>query len=385
MSNTIYSAILPVISEDKNKYNYVYQITEISTGMKYIGSRGTKQSNPLKDLKKYKSSTKNSCFELNQKLNPLNYHYEILSYHSTRDEATLEESRLHFLYDVKSNPKYYNRSNQTANGFSTTGKVVTKDRCGNIHFVNCNDPRYLSGELISISYGMIIVKDIYNNCYQVSTTDPRYLSGELVPTLTGKIMAKDKDGNVYQVDKDDPRYLYGELVGNAKSQVTVRDKNGNTYSVPTNDPRYLSGELVHNTTGFNVVRDKNGNTLQVSVNDPRYLSGELVSIATGKVNVKDKDGNTYQVSVNDPRYLSGELSHINKNKITAKDKNGNTICITKDDPRYLSGELIGIKGKWCKIDNILYSTKEVASAYNITISQVSRRCKSPKYNWELVN
>ncbi len=48
MSNTIYSAILPVISQDKNKYNYVYQITEISTGMKYIGSRGTKQSNPLK-------------------------------------------------------------------------------------------------------------------------------------------------------------------------------------------------------------------------------------------------------------------------------------------------------------------------------------------------
>ena len=317
----IVSSQYEVIIVYKNKFNFVYQITEISTSIKYIGSRGTKLNNPLKDLKRYKSSTKNSCFELNQKLNPLNYHYEILSYHSTRDEATLEESRLHFLYDVKSNPKYYNRSNQTANGFSTTGKVVTKDRCGNIHFVNCNDPRYLSGELISISYGMIIVKDIYNNCYQVSTTDPRYLSGELVPTLTGKIMAKDKDGNVYQVDKD----------------------------------------------------------------DPRYLSGELVSIATGKVNVKDKDGNTYQVSVNDPRYLSGELSHINKNKITAKDKNGNTICITKDDPRYLSGELIGIKGKWCKIDNILYSTKEVASAYNITISQVSRRCKSPKYNWELVN
>ena len=43
MSNTIYSAILPVISQDKNKFNFVYQITEISTGMKYIGSHGTKK------------------------------------------------------------------------------------------------------------------------------------------------------------------------------------------------------------------------------------------------------------------------------------------------------------------------------------------------------
>lgn len=48
MSNTIYSAILPVISKDKNKYNYVYQITEISTGIKYIGSHGTKSNNSSK-------------------------------------------------------------------------------------------------------------------------------------------------------------------------------------------------------------------------------------------------------------------------------------------------------------------------------------------------
>ena len=118
MSNTIYSAILPVISQDKNKFNFVYQITEISTGIKYIGSYGTKKAAPLKALKKYKSSTLDSCFELNQKLNPLNYHYEILSYHSTRDEATLEESRLHFLYDVKCNPNYYNKSKTGGHSYS---------------------------------------------------------------------------------------------------------------------------------------------------------------------------------------------------------------------------------------------------------------------------
>ena len=75
MSNTIYSAILPVISKDKNKFNYVYEITELSNGIKYICSYGAERSNPIKELKKkYKSLTGNKCFELNQKYNPLNYY-----------------------------------------------------------------------------------------------------------------------------------------------------------------------------------------------------------------------------------------------------------------------------------------------------------------------
>ena len=249
MSNTIYSAILPVISKDKNKYNYVYQITEISTGMKYIGSRGTKQSNPLKDLKKYKSSTFNSYFELNQKLNPLNYHYEILSYHSTRNEATLEESRLHFLYDVKSNPKYYNRSNQTANGFSTAGKAVVKDNKGNIALVNCDDPRYLSGELVGITKGNVTVRDNNGNKVKVSVNDTRLKSGELKMHTKGKAVVKDKYGNTFQVDINDSRLKSGELTGHTKGMVPVKDKYGNNFQVPVNDLRYLSGSLVHISVG----------------------------------------------------------------------------------------------------------------------------------------
>lgn len=55
MSNTIYSIILPVISTDKNKYNYVYQITELSSGLRYIGSRGTNLEDAYKDLKNIKA------------------------------------------------------------------------------------------------------------------------------------------------------------------------------------------------------------------------------------------------------------------------------------------------------------------------------------------
>lgn len=216
MSNTIYTKITPTITIDKNKYNFVYQITELSTGMKYIGSHGTKKPDPLKALKKYKSSTKDKLFKRKQELNPLNFYYEILSYHSTRDEAINEESRLHFLYDVKCNPKYYNRSNQTPTGFSTNGKVCVKDENGERLLINCDDPRYLSGELKYHLSGKVAVCDKEGNNYLVSIDDPRYLSGELVSILKGKVTVKDKYGNILQVSKDDPRYLSGELVGHTK-------------------------------------------------------------------------------------------------------------------------------------------------------------------------
>ena len=217
--------------------------------MKYIGSHGTEKSNALKALKKYKSNSKDKQFILNQKLNPLNYWYEILSYHETRDEATLEESRLHFLYDVKCNPKYYNRSNQTANGFSTAGKVVVIDNKGNISLVNCDDPRYLSGELVGITKGNVIVTDKDGNKVKVSVNDTRLKSGELKMHTKGKAVVKDKYGNTFQVDINDTRLKSGELTGHTKGMVPVKDKYGNNFQVPVNDRRYLSGSLVHISVG----------------------------------------------------------------------------------------------------------------------------------------
>ena len=248
MSNIIYTQILQLEANDKNKYNYVYQITEISTGTKYIGSRGTKMNDPLLDIKKYKSSTKNNCFKINQKNNPLNYYYEILSYHKTREEATLEEIRLHAIYDVKCNPKYYNMSNQTSTGFSTCGKTT--------------------------------VKDINNNTLLVSIDDPRYLSGELVGVTKGHVNVKDKNGVSYYIDSNDI-FLNNEFTIFSKNKISVKDKNGVYSHVDINDKRFLDGTLVGVSAGKVVVKDKNGNTFWIDKNDPRYLSGELISVLTG--------------------------------------------------------------------------------------------------------
>ena len=84
----------------------------------------------------------------NQKENPNNYKYEILSLHDNRIKAVDEEIYLHELYDVGINNEYINGAKQTSNKFDTSGKMTAKDKDGNIYHINVDDPRYLSGELV---------------------------------------------------------------------------------------------------------------------------------------------------------------------------------------------------------------------------------------------
>ncbi|MCU0680636.1 MAG: hypothetical protein MUF50_05055, partial [Planctomycetes bacterium] len=74
------------------------------------------------------------------------------------------------------------------------------------HFkISVNDPRYLSGELVSVNKGrnkgLTIVKDKNENRFYVSVNDPRYLSGELVGVSKGFKMP-DK----HQVGKNNSQY-----------------------------------------------------------------------------------------------------------------------------------------------------------------------------------
>ncbi len=343
-----YKLITPFKSKENNKYNYVYQITEISTGTKYIGSRGS-TTEPNKDIKKYKSSSTDKQFKLNQKLNPLNYWYEILSYHETREDANIEESRLHDMYNVGCSDTYFNKSNQTKNGFTTEGKVTVIDKDGTI--------------------------------MQVSTTDERYINGELIGVAAGTVTVKDKDGNAMRVSIDDERYLSGEFKHIHSGKIAVKDKDGNTLWVSTTDERYINGELIGVATGKVTVKDKDGNTLQVSTTDERYINGELKPVNLGKLPVRDKDGNILQVSNTDERYLSGEFKHIHSGKIAVKDKDGNTMRVSKDDERYLNGDLIGVKAKWLTIEGETISSTTATKKYNISRSTVLARVKSTDPKW----
>ena len=118
---------------------------------------------------------------------------------------------------------------------SKKNKVVVKDALGNKFMVDKNDPKYLSGEYISIHKGTVTVKDpVSGKNMRVLKDDPRYLSGELVHTLVGKINAKDEHGNIFKVESNDSRLLSGELQHvwkGKKHSAESKQKIGNTNKI----------------------------------------------------------------------------------------------------------------------------------------------------------
>ncbi len=87
--------------------------------------------------------------------------------------------------------------------------------------------------------------------------------GSLHSGNIGRIVVKDKSGNMFYVDSNDPRYLSGELVGNQRGTVTVKDVNGKTLQVNINDPRYLNGELKHVNKDILILLDNTGNRVRI--------------------------------------------------------------------------------------------------------------------------
>lgn len=89
---------------------YVYKITKLSNNMYYIGSRQSK-SDPKDDLGiKYFSSSSNKKFINEQKQNPNNFKYEILSVHNSRMEAFAEEIRVQTELKCLEDELCYNKS-----------------------------------------------------------------------------------------------------------------------------------------------------------------------------------------------------------------------------------------------------------------------------------
>ena len=225
------------------KYHYVYIITQISTNMKYIGVRSSNIL-PEEDLGiKYFSSSSNKEFIRDQKVNRSNYIYTILSSFDTRSEASNEEIKLHEQYNVGTNFEFYNRAKHISSGFDVSGKATVKDKNGNTFQINCDDERYINGELIHINKGKTLIIDENKNIVQIDTEVYKSKINEYTHINTNKVVVKDKDGNIFQVNNDDPRFLSGELVGIAKGKVNIKDKDGNKFQVDINDERYLSEEL----------------------------------------------------------------------------------------------------------------------------------------------
>ena len=170
-----------------------------------------------------------------------------------------------------------------------------------------------------------------NNCYNIIQGGKQVEAIHELYKTKKLVKRSNEDTNYFYVDKNDPRLKTGELIsyciGRYKNKVTVRDNCNNCFMVDKNDPRYLSGELKHVAIGKNknkvVVVDKDGNTFQVSKDDPRYLSGELIQSTTGKMYIhKDSVVKVvYTIEDLNEHLLNGWTKGIGNNRKPRKKKN----------------------------------------------------------------
>ena len=104
------------------KYHYTYRITNIVCKRHYYGSRST-NIHPILDIGvEYFSSSRDVDFMKDQAENPSHYKYKIVKiFETSREDAIRLEVKLHDMFDVGKNPKFYNKVKQTSVGFDSTG------------------------------------------------------------------------------------------------------------------------------------------------------------------------------------------------------------------------------------------------------------------------
>jgi len=102
-------------------YHYVYRITSLIENKHYYGMRSSSIKPELDLGIKYFTSSTDLEFKNDFKQNPYNYKLKIISTFENRNDAILLEIKLHKKFNVKINPSFYNKYNQTSTGFDRAG------------------------------------------------------------------------------------------------------------------------------------------------------------------------------------------------------------------------------------------------------------------------
>lgn len=205
----------------EKKYNYTYQIVNIINGKKYYGVHST---NKLDDG--YMGSGKALKLAI-KKYGIDNFTKIILKFYSSREEATIAESKL-VTRDIVNDNDYYNLilggginpMMGLVSVFDTTtqtNRVVTMEEYRN------NKEQYKSH-----NYNWVTVFDIIDETYKRITCENYYNNKERY------ILNHQKDGNKSKKSSNILKEGY----------VTVQDFEGNRSIVSVDDERYINGELI---------------------------------------------------------------------------------------------------------------------------------------------
>lgn len=219
------------------KYNYFYKITNLINNHFYYGVHSTD------NIDDGYMGSGHRLHRAYKKYGQNNFIKEILKYFETRDEALDYEEYIVNEELIKDN-KCYNEV-LGGGGIRTIGLFpVRSSITGEQIMMSKDDPRYISGEYRTLSYGLTPAVDKYNNHYLVNKNDKRFKTGELKKQFEGKVRVIDNSGNRFYVNKDDQRYIKGELKPYNKGQILCVDNNGNSKMLYKNDPLLISGEYV---------------------------------------------------------------------------------------------------------------------------------------------
>lgn len=274
-SKPIYFCVYRITNLVENKHYYGYKSSNKHPseviGISYFGSPSGKT---------------NMWIIKDQKENPQNYKYKIVQMFKTKNEALAREIKLHNKFDVGVNKNFYNETKQTSTGFDTTGKFVAKDKNGNRVLTNIDDPRRLTGEIISVRNGKVSVKNADGVRFTVESNDPRYISGELVGISKGLAPMKDNKGRRYIVEKDDPRILTGELFGLTKGRICPEEERNKIAATAKNNA--ANGVTFGPTHRANLSKGCTGIPKSKESIDKGLITRKLKGIGEGKNHWKFK-------------------------------------------------------------------------------------------------
>ena len=211
--------------------------------------------------------------------------------------------------------------------------VTVRGKDGNCFDVKRNDPRYISGELVSVNKNLVTVKDKFGKIFRVHVKDPRYISGELVIISKGN---KAGTGRTYIMKGGESKsILKDELQKYLDEGWEKKSKHKGRIS-PTKNMVWVSKNNIQKM----ITPDELQKYLDEGWERARITKPLLNTICVTKEGEKEKfiEPSELQKYLDEGWEKKGKSR--NKNKVTVFDPTLQKFTqVDKENPRYISGEL----------------------------------------------